>query len=140
MATNRIPVPPPTLWTIFCDLPTNVKYKTLCYAGREAAASFCIACPKGNIREKKIIRAAMIIEPFTFFDWNGHLRNDENFTKRRLLWEREKGFQNTAGHKFPTPRGQWRAFKAHVDSGLYDGKYVKKIAVSSWMQVEDLKW
>ncbi|KAF1961915.1 hypothetical protein CC80DRAFT_531685 [Byssothecium circinans] len=135
---------PPTLWQKYCDLKDKTKFKILCFAGREATASFCIACPKGQEGEthpeRQIARAALITEPFTYWDWHRKPQDHEDLSSRRLLWEREKGFSKLAGHKFPTPKESWEAFKRHVESGIYDGRFVNKIAVATWMGVEDMSW
>ncbi|KAF2634305.1 hypothetical protein P280DRAFT_414092, partial [Massarina eburnea CBS 473.64] len=133
-----------TLWEQYCALSSRVKFKILCFAGREATASFCIACPKGSNNaphpEKEIARAALIVEPFTYWDWQGTRSDDEDFYKQRLLWERERGFSDIARHKLPTPKQRWDAFKTHVEKGIYEAKFVKKIAVAPWMGASDCSW
>ena len=82
----------------------------------------------------------MVSEPFTYWDWQGYAEHDEDVQTRRLLWEREKSFSEVAGHKFPTSRERWEAFKSHVNSGLYDARFTKKIAMARWMRKDDLQW
>jgi hypothetical protein len=148
------------LWTLYQDLDDALQLRILLSAGREAAASFRIACGKEatNPNEVRIAEQAVLYEPFTYWDWQ---EEDASFRaaqeqeggridasvvedtkrKRRLLWERERAFKvDGQWHEYPSPQQRWEAFKKGFERKDYNRKHVKCIAVASWMTATDMQW
>ncbi|KAF2653123.1 hypothetical protein K491DRAFT_718345 [Lophiostoma macrostomum CBS 122681] len=118
-------------------LPDEVKDRIFAYAGREAYSAFQIA---RNAREKQ----HALYEPFTYWDWHGADEQadwqNEDKRKKRLLWERERGFRADGGmwSGYPFAQKRWRAFQYQInDSNRW---YVKRIATARWMSTADLLW
>ncbi|KAJ4294151.1 hypothetical protein N0V90_007841 [Kalmusia sp. IMI 367209] len=143
------------LWAGFKTLHEDIVFQILWFAGREASAAFRIACGKGTSPDISIVvrmaERAMLYEPFTFSDWhgydsagqptNGDPHAEYEKKKKRLLWERERGFRaNGAWEAYPTPLERWHGFKSGILKNPEKGKYVRRIAVASWMSAEDLRW
>ena len=149
-----------TWWTQYQQLPDALQLNILLLAGREAAASFRIAAGKEETHPKEIgiAEQAILYEPFTYWDWQ---EEDASFRaaqsreggsvdsevvedqkrKRRLLWERERAFRaDRHWYEYPDPQERWDAFKWSLERKPRNRKYVKRIAVASWMTAADLKW
>lgn len=148
------------LWSQYRRLDDALQFKILRFAGREAAASFRIACGKVEVwpKEVGIAEQAVLYEPFTYWDWQEQdagffaaerqegqavdsLKVEDRRRKRRILWERERAFKvNGVWHEYPTPRGRWSAFKRAFERNDDCRRHVKRIAVASWMTTLDLEW
>jgi hypothetical protein len=148
------------LWTQYQRLENLLQLKILFFAGREAAASFRIACGKEDTHPREVLIAeqAILYEPFTYWDWQEKDASfraaqrqegssidssvvDDGKYKRRLLWERERAFRvNGEWHEYPTPEKRWEAFKSGLEKNYRNRKYVKRIAVAPWMRATDIKW
>jgi len=148
------------LWTLYQQLDDALQLKVLLFAGREAAASFRIACGKEETYPKEvgIAEQAVLYEPFAYWDWQeqdasfraaqrneggsiGSLVVEDRKRKRRLLWERERAFRvKGEWHEYPLPQERWEAFKRGLEKKHQNRKHVKRIAVASWMKAADMKW
>jgi hypothetical protein len=149
-------------WTKYRRLEDKLQLKILLLAGREAAASFRIACGSEETHPKEISigTQAVLYEPFTYWDWQ---EEDASFRaaqsregsqtridasaiedrkrKRRLLWEHERAFKaNGTWHEYPDPQARWEGFKNTVEKKHSNRYHVKRIAVASWMKKGDLEW
>lgn len=150
------------LWHGYCRLKKGLKLSVLLFAGREAAAAFRIACPKGS-EEREIATEALVYEPFTYWDWQTddakarYVREQEGLQahtsiaagddrrKRRLLWERERDFWEAhdpedTSNTYPSPRQRWETFRDTIEREVYNCEYVKRIAVAPWMTAKDMEW
>lgn len=144
-----------TMWDQLRRLRKETKLRILIFAGREASAAFQIACPKNSV-ERGIAEEALLYEPFTYWDWQegdanirtlhndggygqADLEVDDGKRKRRLLWERERGFAaNGEWIEYPGPKRRWLLFQKRIKNG--NRGFVKRIAVAWWMTVKDLEW
>jgi hypothetical protein len=93
----------------------------------------------------RVTQECIFYEPFSYWDWHGVLPDDVSaFEERKqLLCERRgRGFTTGDGRRFgsKTPREAWRDFQGRVDSDPAKSQWVKKIAVASWMTVDDMDW
>lgn len=144
-------------------LPTNILSKIFEHVGREGTFVFQIASGSRNIQSKSWFRENALREPFTYWDWAGVTQEewgfeDDSFTapaggssrttygsqenrrKRRLIWERQKSFLLNGGQwlNASSSRERWTRFKSIINDS--NRQYVKRIAVSHWMTLEDLEW
>jgi len=148
-----------SLWQGFKALDDTLKLRILLLAGREAAAALRIACGKDlHPAEIRLSEQAILYEPFTYWDWHrtdtavSHTSHsvvterqgqhyDGERRKRRLLWEREKGFQaNNQWNAYPAPEERWIQFREAVMRKPTNRTLVKRIALASWMTDGDLQW
>ncbi|KAH7125494.1 hypothetical protein B0J11DRAFT_461844, partial [Dendryphion nanum] len=123
-------------------LPTNILSKIFGYIGREGTFAFQIACGDQCIGSKPYIQENALVEPFTYWDWAGITQQDKEDSrrKRRVLWERQRGFRLDSGPWLNASSGRerWIGFQSIIhDANRY---YVKKIAISHWMTLDDLRW
>jgi hypothetical protein len=148
------------LLSLFHRLNDALQLKVLLIAGREAAASFRIACGREESHPREIESAekAKLYEPFTYWDWyekDASLRAaerqegacvnasviEDGKRKRRLLWERERAFMaNGVWHEYPAPQERWEAFKRGFAKRDHYRKHVKRIALAPWMKSSDFQW
>jgi hypothetical protein len=126
----------------------KIRHRIFHYAGREATFAYQIATG-GRESKKPYVLANAFYEPFTYWDW--HEKDsanqwvtvnpeEDNKTKRRLFWERERGFRVNGGEweSYPSPKKRWEEFKKRVDDD--NRKFVKRIAVAEWMEEGDFTW
>jgi hypothetical protein len=125
----------------FAQLEDSIKDKIFQYTGRETIFAYQIATG-GQENDKPYVMKNALYEPFTYWDWH---ETDPTFQeydkrKRRLFWERERGFRANGGpwSSYPSPKRRWEDFKGSLHDETR--RYVKRIAVARWMQEEDLKW
>lgn len=114
------------------------------YAGREGCFAYQIATGSKDIDNAYIEKGALY-EPFTCWDWRDWLMYEGDERKRRLLWERQKGFKINGGEikggksaRYPSPTERWNQFRKRVNNE--NQWYVKRIAVAHWMEMKDIKW
>jgi hypothetical protein len=148
------------IWILYQRLDNVLQLRILLLAGREAAASFRIACGKEGTHPKEVgvAEQAVLYEPFTYWDWQeqdvsfraAQMQEGDSISssvvedckhKKRLLWERERAFRaNGEWYGYPSPRKRWEAFKHGLEKKHQNRKHVKRIAVASWMEAADMKW
>ncbi|KAF2270207.1 hypothetical protein CC78DRAFT_611865 [Lojkania enalia] len=122
---------------------------------REAAAAYKIASGSKEEARQAHVEENAYAEPFTYWDWHGLSKKesagsqecfsfwegDGDLKKRRLLWERERGCKARGKwHGYPSEKERWNAFRAAIDATPANQAYVKSIAVSHWMTLDDIKW
>ena len=81
---------------------------------------------------------ATYFEPFTYWDWHG-VSPDDGSQGTQLVW-RDCKAATGAPRGCPSPREAWRRFRAEVDRDPQRKGWVERIAVASWITVEDLQW
>ncbi|KAG9189311.1 hypothetical protein G6011_06179 [Alternaria panax] len=116
------------------------------HAGREASAMLYVALHKNRADGKDINAAlrAVYYEPFVYWDWHGIDAEDKGASKhkKQLVWERQRGFtaaeSEEYGYKYP--QAAWYQFRDLINKNAERRRWVKRIAVAHWMNVEDLTW
>lgn len=118
---------------------------TVCLlAGREASAALHIALALGKHTVAPAALEPVFHVPFTYWDWHGVGPDDTKARdrKRQRFWEHQRGFvvNGTTSYGYPTSRERWESFKQQIGKDKRRKKWVKKIAVASWMEAKDLTW
>jgi hypothetical protein len=128
--------------------PDQLKDRYFRFAGREATAAYQIASWKTE-KDEAYTQQNIFYEPFTYWDWyyvglwqHDSRPEDDDDRKRRLLWERERGFKanGASWSSYPSPEKRWMAFQRRIKKDKMAKSYVKRIALADWMSLEDLKW
>ncbi|KAF2735944.1 hypothetical protein EJ04DRAFT_178378 [Polyplosphaeria fusca] len=125
--------------------PLHPKRKILENLTRESVAAYTIASGDADKEDSAYVQEALFCEPFTYWDWEGLTREawdkSSDSNKQRLLWERERGLEvKGAWHVYTPGRLRWEAFKASLGDNSLNRKYVRRIAISHWMSLDDLRW
>ncbi|KAF2277904.1 uncharacterized protein EI97DRAFT_441193 [Westerdykella ornata] len=125
----------------FANLNDNIKDRIFNFAGREAVFAYDIATG-GQERHKPYVKNNAFYEPFTYWDWHGtdSTYQEDDKRKRRLFWDRERGYRTNAGQwsSYPSPSRRWKMFRERINDDTRG--CVKRIALARWMTREDLKW
>ena len=126
-------------------IPDPIKDRIFMLAGREACFAYMIATG-GRVKNEAWILGGALYEPFTYWDWQGTVDHGQNMEdkndkrKRRLLWDRQRGFRANGGvwSAYPSPKRRWQKFQKMIND---DNRwFVKRIALAHWMASEDFTW
>lgn len=126
---------------LLAKLPTKIKHRIFEFAGREANFAYQIATG-GKESQEPYIEENALYEPFAYMDWQTYSEDEleDDKRKRRLFWEREKGFRayDAPWSSYPSPRRRWEDFKKKINDR--NRRYIKRIAVAKWMNRADYAW
>ncbi|KAF2015484.1 hypothetical protein BU24DRAFT_491724 [Aaosphaeria arxii CBS 175.79] len=151
------------------SLPNHIKERILGLVGRQGVFAYQIASGSKKENDESYVQKNAWHEPFTYQDWadltldewdrsdifyyrgvsegthsesksyRTHGFGEDARWKRRLFCERERGYRRRGEwSSYHNGSTRWKNFKTKINDT--NRQYVRRIAVSHWMALEDLEW